>query len=69
MREEFGQPSMEPITKFDGSFMSIQRPSKLTFLWKAEIMSYQYASVAGLVKSGKATEPGHTWNQNMGMGA
>ncbi len=67
MREELGQPSREPFTKFDGSFMSIRRPSKLTFLWKAEIMSYQYASVAGLVKSGKTQGPGHTWYQNVGM--
>ena len=28
-----GQPSREPGTKFDGSFMSIHRPSKETLEW------------------------------------
>ena len=58
---ETGHPSVEPGMKFEGSFMSIQSPSKLIFSWKEASCWLQYVPIAGCVKSGNVVFPGHTW--------
>ena len=55
---------MEPGTKFEGSFISIHRPSNDMLVWNSDTNFFQYVSVYGFVKSGNATEPGHTWYRN-----
>ena len=56
-----GHPSVDPGIKLEGSFMSIQSPSKLIFPWKEASCLLQYVPIAGCVKSGKVVFPGHTW--------
>ena len=58
-----GQPFMEPGIKFEGSFISIHRPSNLMLSWNWEIICCQYFSEEGLVKSGKTVSAGHTWER------
>lgn len=61
-------PSAEegPVPKAEGhpgarATLTIHMPSKGTWAWNSATMSCHQSRVSGLVKSGKAVGPGHTW--------
>lgn len=43
--------------------LTIHMPSKGTWAWNSDTMSCHQSRAAGLVKSGKTVNPGHTWRK------
>lgn len=50
----------------DGTTLTIHMPSKGTWAWNSATMSCHHSRASGLVKSGKAVGPGHTWTRDQG---
>lgn len=44
-----------------GAILTIHMSSKGTWAWNSDTMSCHQSRASGLVKSGKAVGPGHTW--------
>lgn len=49
-----------------GGALTIHMPSKGTWAWNSATMSCHQSRASGLVKSGKALGPGHTWRRGRG---